>query len=85
MSLDYPFYQELRRRRHAGANWWIVGDRLYFIGLLAAVISLVVTPWFGIRAIAASAAGMATFFVGACCKRHSYLLGAKDGINVDEY
>ena len=28
MSLDYPFYEQLVRRRHRAAWWWLAGDRL---------------------------------------------------------
>ncbi len=38
MSLDYPFYQELKRRQHPAAKWWWLGDALYYLGLLPALI-----------------------------------------------
>ena len=39
MSLDFPFYEELRRRKHPGAKWWMLGDRLYYLGLLPAMLA----------------------------------------------
>lgn len=40
MSLDYPYYEELCRRKHRAAWWWLVGDRLYYLGLLPGVLAL---------------------------------------------
>ena len=40
MSLDYPYYEELCRRKHRAAWWWLVGDRLYYLGLLPAMLAV---------------------------------------------
>ena len=40
MSLDYPFYEQLVRRRHRTAGWWLVGDRLYYLGLIPALLAI---------------------------------------------
>lgn len=37
MSLDFPFFEELRKRRHPAAKWWRLGDGLYYLGLLGTV------------------------------------------------
>jgi hypothetical protein len=38
--MDYPFYEELCRRRHPAATWWLAGDRLYYLGLLPAMMGV---------------------------------------------
>jgi hypothetical protein len=38
--MDYPFYEELCRRKHPAAAWWLAGDWLYYLGLLPAVIGV---------------------------------------------
>lgn len=40
MSLDYPFYQELKKRRHPGARWWLAGDVIYYFGLLLGLFGI---------------------------------------------
>lgn len=45
MSLDYPLYEELRRRGHKAAKWWRVGDTLYYLGLSSA-------PLFAVASVA---------------------------------
>ena len=40
MSLDYPYYEELCRRKHRAAWWWLVGDWLYYLGLLPGMLAL---------------------------------------------
>lgn len=42
MSLDYPYYQELRRRKHKAAIWWRIGDILYYLGPLIAVAAIAI-------------------------------------------
>jgi hypothetical protein len=84
MSLDQPFYQELKRRRHPGAKWWAIGDPAYYLGLLGAIgfgCAAPFRPW----AAWAAAASVAVFIFGVACKRRSYALGARDGIHVDEF
>lgn len=41
MSLDYPFYQELKRQKHKAAKYWRIGDCLYYIGLLMALVAVI--------------------------------------------
>ncbi len=96
MSLDYPFYKELRRRQHPGAKWWRLGDALYYIGLLPALIlvfpalvALIRLP-FGIArwqvavlSLLALFAGI--FFLGTRLKLKAWTMAARDEINVNDY
>ena len=92
MSLDYPFYEQLVRRRHRAAWWWLVGDRLYYLGLLPAMLAV---PGSGVALLAGFlgygwvwlAVGTGTFVVGALVflagaflKEHAYALAERDGI-----
>ena len=99
MSLDYPYYEELCRRKHPAAWWWLVGDWLYYLGLLPGVLSLpsaaiFYVAWqFGLGdrylALAELAAitfpvAAVVFVVGSSVKRHAYTLGERDGISAAE-
>jgi hypothetical protein len=44
MSMDYPNYEEMKRRGSRGRWFWIIGDRLYYLGLLGAFIFPIVVP-----------------------------------------
>lgn len=44
MSLDFPFFEELKKRKHPAAKWWRLGDCLYYLGLLGAVGSVLAVP-----------------------------------------
>jgi hypothetical protein len=92
VSLDYPFYEELVRRGHRAAWWWLVGDRLYYLGLLPALLAV---PGTGVALLAGLfdfgwgwlVAGAVTFVVGAAVfvagaylKQHAYVLAERDGI-----
>ena len=39
MSLDYPDYEELKRKSRILATLWQIGDKGYYLGLIGAVIS----------------------------------------------
>jgi hypothetical protein len=96
MSLDYPYYEELCRRKHRAAWWWIIGDRLYYLGLLPAMLSIsgagvaLIAGLFGFGwhwLLAASVTfigGVMVFFVGSSLKRFAYTLGERDGISAAE-
>ena len=96
MSLDYPYYEELCRRKHRAAWWWLVGDRLYYLGLLSAGLAVAGVPaalvavlmGFGWRGLVVAAVtfpvGAAVFVVGASLKRHAYTLAERDGISAAE-
>ena len=98
MSLDFPFYEELRRRNHPAAKWWRIGDTLYYIGLLPLFplvpfsIANVIRYLFGYSSfgvmicfLVLSTLSFSVFYCGARLKGHSYSLAAKDGIDVDDY
>lgn len=92
MSLDYPFYQELVRRGHRAAWWWLVGDRLYYLGLLPAMLAVpgtgiaLLAGLFGfgwgwlVAAAVTFVVGAAVFVIGASLKRYAYDLAGRDGI-----
>jgi hypothetical protein len=95
MSLDYPFYEELRRLKHRGARWWLIGDRLYYLGLLPAMLALPSAaicllavamelewgwPCFWLS-LGAFPVGVVVWFIGASLKGHAYRLAERDGIS----
>ena len=84
MSLDHPFYEELCRRRHPARRWWVVGDVLYYLGLIGGIICWVLGLWFS-RVAWGSVVGLLTFFIGVWCKGRSYSMAMRDGIDVDAY
>ena len=96
MSLDYPFYEELRRREHRAARWWLIADRLYYLGLLPAILSFagagvaVIIGLLGFGwhwlwvALGTFVGGAVVFFVGASLKGHAYTLAERDGISSAE-
>lgn len=93
MSLDYPFYEELCRRGHRAAWWWLIGDRLYYLGLLPALLALpggLLALGAGIAGggwhwLIASAvvfvAGVVVHSVGVSLKKHAYHLAREAGIS----
>src|SRR5438552_2328174 len=96
MSQDYPFYEELCRREHRGAKWWLIGDCFYYLGSLPAVASIPGAAaatiaglsgrgwtWLTISAVT-FVGGAAVFITGIALKRHAYDLARRDGINVDD-
>jgi hypothetical protein len=98
MSLDYPFYEELRRRRHKAAKWWLIGDCLYYLGLLPAMLALpmsvllcILCPILGwswrypVVAFGCFLGFAVVFLIGAELKRYSYILAGKDGIDINDY
>jgi hypothetical protein len=85
-------YEELRRRKHRAAWWWLVGDLAYYMGLLIAVLSIAGAT---VSLIAGSlgrgwhlvflslmgfVAGAMVFGVGSWCKSHAHRLAERDGI-----
>ena len=96
MSLDYPYYEELCRRKHRAAWWWLVGDRLYYLGLLpalltvpGAVVALVAGflgfgwHWLVVAAVTFPT-GAVVFVIGSSLKGHAYTLAERDGISAAE-
>ena len=96
VSLDYPYYEELCRRKHQAAWWWLVGDRLYYLGLLPAmlavpgagvalVVGLLGFGWHWLMLAAVTfPVGAVVFVVGASLKGHAYTLAERDGISSAE-
>lgn len=95
MLLDYPYYEELCRLKHRAAYWWLIGDRLYYLGLLPAILAISGGPialaawllglgpqWLTAAGVAAVTlpAGAVLLVVGSTLKRHAYTLAERDGI-----
>lgn len=98
MSLDMPFYEELKRQGHPAARPWFVGDCLYYLGLLPAFLALIVgalaiigalvggSQWLYVWiALGVFVAGVTVFFAGGMLKARSYKMAARDGIHVNDY
>ena len=92
MSMDHPFYEELCRRKHPAARWWVVGDVLYYLGLIPACVAVslvlggLVAPLLGMGWQYAIVGAVllpfciVVFVVGAVVKNHAYVLAERDGI-----
>jgi len=96
MSLDYPFYEELRRRQHPASKWWRIGDILYYVGLLPAVTLAFPTLWslfklpsgvsrWQLWILSLFIVFGAIFVLGTQFKLKAWRMAAKDGINVNDY
>ncbi len=93
VSLDSPFSEELVRRSHGAAWWWRIGDRLYYLGLLPAMLAVPGTGaallaglfgfgwgWLVVAAVT-FVAGAVVFVIGSSLKRHAYDIAEReDGI-----
>lgn len=99
MSLDYPLYEEMVRRKSRGRWFWMIGDRLYYLGLLGMVISPAFLAAFlyikhvkkpGVPDPLTSAGIIAAlsfcvFQLGCWLKGFSYSIAKKEGIDVSRY
>ena len=100
MSLDYPFYEELVRRRHPAAKWWLVGDRLYYLGLLPTLaafsgllpslgyIWLVDRNRGGVLFVLCAVVllvGPLVWLLGAHLKEVAYRMAERDGIRPEDH
>ena len=96
MSLDYPYYEELCRRKHRAAWWWLVGDRLYYLGLLSAMLAVPGAAvglgagllgfgwhWLVLAGIVFPS-GIVVFILGSSLKGRAYTLAERDGISSAE-
>ena len=95
MSLDYPFYERLCRLKHRAAWWWRIGDCLYYLGLLSAVVAVpgsvlaLLAGLFGLgwRHLAATSlvfiAGAIVFVIGTSFKGYAHDLAERDGISTE--
>lgn len=98
MSMDYPLYEEMLRRKSRGRWYWRIGDVLYYIGLLTAVSSPVLflmangardafpgKPDLRLVAGAVALLGICVFLLGSFLKSVSYTIATKEGIDVKKY
>ncbi len=99
MSLDYPFYEDLKRRKHKAAKWWLLGDLLYYLGLLPGLLSIPASiiylilkclnsefPWrYLLYWFLFLILCLVVFYTGAYLKRISYQMAKKDGIDANNY
>jgi hypothetical protein len=100
MSLDYPFFEELRRRNHPAAKWWKWGDMLYYLGLVPAIILLLPIlltlnplppplqdrlPHLAVWIRTLFGLFVAIFLLGAWLKGKSWRMAKQDGIDVNDY
>jgi hypothetical protein len=94
MSLDYPFYERPRDAGHPAARWWRVGDVLYYLGILVALLGtpcwlVPVAFWTTLLRSALPGAlltlisGVALTVVGVWTKREAYRRASLDGIVPD--
>lgn len=96
MSLDYPFYEELCRRKHPARWWWIVGDRLYYLGLLPAMVATMGIPFELLHRtlhhyrlipipwlLVVIGGGIPLFLLGAQLKEWAYQLVERDGVTAE--
>ncbi|MDD5169635.1 MAG: hypothetical protein PHN75_12515 [Syntrophales bacterium] len=90
-SPDYPLYEKMKKKAPKAAAYWITGDRLYHLGLSLIIICIPLIflfythwaasgylPW----TVAALMASLLLFVLGLYCKRESYKLAIKAGIDI---
>ena len=97
MSLDYPLYEEMLRRKSRAAIWWRVGDSFYYLGLLVAIFSIIIdlghsafstifnSSFNHLWYLLAFVSGAVVFIAGVLLKRRSYTLAERDGIDPSRY
>ena len=91
--MDYPLYEELCRRKHPAAKWWLIGDRLYYLGLLPAGMSLAAIPVIALSsllgqdnwrlfwlAVITFPIAVVVFFIGSTMKGHAHRVARREGI-----
>jgi len=93
MSLDYPLYEEMKRRGSSARYFWRYGDWLYYFGLLVAII----WPLASSTAVRLGAhisffkviliwlVFVALFFIGGSLKKVSYTIAKRDGIDISRF
>ena len=73
MSMDYPDYENIRTKSKWLAFVWMLGDRLYYIGLLGAIFIVIAAPVNALFTwLKGSQVGLALFNLGGfvalvCC------------------
>jgi hypothetical protein len=82
--------------RQRAARWWLVGDRLYYLGLVPARLGVAGGVagalagllgfgwgWVGVAAVT-FVAGAVVFATGSSLKGHAYELAPRDGITPEK-
>lgn len=93
--MDYPLYEELLRRKHPAAKWWLIGDRLYYLGLIPSCLSLSAVPVMAVAgllgfgenywrifwlAVIAFPIAVVVFLIGGSLKAHAHKAAEREGI-----
>ena len=90
-SLDYPLFEAMRKKAPQAARRWLLGDRLFQVGLLLTIMFLplvffVYTQWgsglFLIGMGVGLACSLGLLAAGVYYKRESYKLAIKADIDV---
>ena len=90
-SLDYPLFEVMRKKAPRAARYWLLGDRLFQVGLLLTImfmplVFVVYTQWgaglFLIGMGVGLALSLCLLAAGIYYKRESYKLAIKAGIDV---
>lgn len=85
MSLDYPNYEKMKRECPDAARYWRIGDALYYIGLLPAVVTLALAGLLRSGTLLiTSACGAAVWVAGMYVKGRAYRRARKAGCTFDD-
>jgi hypothetical protein len=95
VSRDFPLYEVMRKRSPRAARWWIVGDRLYHVGLLMTMLCIpalffaytettAASDWIGWLA-PALILSLGLFGLGIYCKGRSYRIALTAGIDINKF
>ncbi|MBP8980715.1 MAG: hypothetical protein KBG09_05665 [Syntrophobacterales bacterium] len=91
-SLDYPLFEAMQKKSPRAARYWLLGDRLFQVGLLLTIMFLplvfvVFTQWGAGLFLVGMGAGLTLSLcllaAGVYYKRESYKLAIKAGIDVN--
>ncbi|MDI9570988.1 MAG: hypothetical protein QM278_09770 [Pseudomonadota bacterium] len=90
-SLDYPLFETMRKKAPRAARYWLLGDRLFQVGLLLTIMFLPLafyaytqwgSGWFLIGVGVGLACSLCLLAAGVYYKRESYRLAIQAGIDV---
>jgi len=84
MSLDYPYFEKMKRDCPRAARYWRAGDVLYYLGLLSGIISAI--AFVGSRSIdlaLAALGGALVYALGIFLKGKSYEIAERSGVKFD--
>jgi hypothetical protein len=95
---DTPFYEELKRRGHKAAKWWLLGEILCYLGFLASIVLafrlllaligclLGGRPWIALLySFLFMVLCVLVIFIGDFFKGKSYKMAKEDGIDVNDF